>query len=101
MCLSPLLCNLTVCLLGPADLSDPCVYKLAGYRYLGQTHHPDFSFLCILVLKCFPIATRAFVGQIGSLSLGPSPKSVKALTEEILWILGLFVSVLFFFVSSF
>lgn len=72
--LSPLSCNLAVCLLGSAGLSDPCVYKLTGYRYLGQIHCPEFSFLHTLALKYFPVAARVLVGRIGSPSLGPSPQ---------------------------
>lgn len=65
-CLSPLLCNLALCLHGSAGLSDPCVYKLAGYRHSGQIHHPEFSFPYVLGLKYFPVAARVywiFVGQ--------------------------------------
>lgn len=101
MCLSPLLCNLAVCLHGSAGLSDPCVYKLAGYRHSGQIHHPEFSFPYVLALKYFPVAARVLDICWPVLLWDPVLKSLKALAEQVLWDLVLSVSVLSFFVLSF
>lgn len=95
MCLSPLLCNLPVRLIGSAGLSSLSVYKLTGYR---KIYCPRFCFLYTLAPKDFPVASR-MLARVAVLLWTLTLKVMKALYEDILWDLILSVSALFFVLS--